>query len=117
MTRMSHWLYLSIAIVAEVIGTSFLNSSQGFTRLVPSIVVIVGYGVAFYFLSIALRTMSVGIAYAVWAGAGVALITIIGWRFFGQVLDRAAILGILLIVTGVVVINVFSTSVPHDHLP
>ena len=74
---MSHWLYLSIAIVAEVIGTSFLNSSQGFTRLVPSIVVTVGYGVAFYFLSIALRTMSVGIAYAVWAGAGVALITII----------------------------------------
>jgi small multidrug resistance pump len=108
-----HWIYLSIAIVAEVVGTSCLKSSQGFTRLWPSLVVVVGYAVAFYFLALTLRTMSVGIAYAVWAGAGVALITAIGWVFFHEPLDAAALIGIVLIVAGVVVINAFSTSVAH----
>ena len=109
----SQWLYLAIAILAEVIGTSFLKSSAGFTRLVPSVIVAVGYAVAFYFLAVCLKTMSVGIAYAVWAGAGVALITLIGWLFFDQTLDAAALIGIALIVAGVVVINLFSTSVSH----
>jgi len=108
---MSHWLYLSIAIAAEVIGTSFLKTSEGLTRPGPSVVVVVGYVVAFYFLSLTLKTMPVGIAYAVWAGAGVALITFIGWAFFAQSLDRAAIVGIGLIVAGVVVINTLSSSV------
>jgi small multidrug resistance pump len=110
---MSQWLYLSIAIAAEVIGTSFLKSAAGFTRLGPSVVVIVGYVVAFYFLSLTLKTMPVGIAYAVWAGAGTALIALIGWAFLAQSLDVAAIVGIGLIVAGVVVINAFSSSLSH----
>jgi small multidrug resistance pump len=110
---MSHWIYLAIAISAEVVGTSCLKSSQGFTRPGPTAVVVVGYMVSFYFLSLALKTIPVGVAYAVWAGVGVALITLIGWAFFAQSLDTAALFGIALIVTGVVVINIFSSSVPH----
>jgi small multidrug resistance pump len=107
---MSPWLFLSVAIVAEVIGTSFLKSSQGFTRLGPSSIVIVSYSLAFYLLSLTLKTMPVGIAYAVWSGAGVGLIVIIGWVVFGQALDAAAMIGIGLIVSGVVVLNLFSSS-------
>ena len=110
---MSHWIYLSIAILAEVIGTSFLKESQGFTKLVPSVVVVVGYGVAFYFLALTLKTLPVGIAYAVWAGAGVALIALAGYLFFGQALDAPAVIGMLLIVSGVVVINLYSATVRH----
>lgn len=106
-------MLLSAAILAEVFGTSFLKASEGFTRLWPSLAVIVGYMVAFYCLSLALREVPVGIAYAIWAGAGVALIAIIGWLFLGQTLDTAAVAGIGLIVAGVVVLNVFSDSVPH----
>jgi small multidrug resistance pump len=109
-----HWLYLGVAIVAEVIGTSFLKSSAGFTRLWPSLIVVVGYAIAFYFLAVTLRTMSVGIAYAVWAGAGVALITLIGWIFYREPLDAPALVGIVLIVAGVAVINLYSASVAHD---
>jgi small multidrug resistance pump len=109
---MPHWLYLAIAIVAEVIGTTFLKSAEGFTRLAPSIMVIVSYLVAFFFLGLALRTLPVGIAYAIWAGVGVALIALSGYAFFGQRLDAPAIAGIALIVAGVVVINVFSNTVP-----
>ncbi len=110
---MSHWFYLSLAIVSEVIGTSFLKSTEGFTRLLPSLVVAVSYGLAFYFLSATLRTMPVGIAYAVWSGVGVALIALVGWLFLGQALDAPALLGIGLIVAGVVVLNVFSSGVRH----
>lgn len=110
---MSHWIYLSLAIVSEVVGTSFLKSTEGFSRLGPSLVVLAGYGLAFYFLSLTLRTMPVGIAYAVWAGVGVALIALVGWLFLGQALDAPALLGIGLIVAGVVVLNVFSSSVRH----
>lgn len=110
---MSHWLYLSIAIAAEVLGTSFLKSSQGFTRLGPSVVVITGYVVAFYFLSLTLKTMPVGIAYAVWCGAGIVLITLIGWTFLAQRLDFAALAGIGLILAGVLVIYTFSSSISH----
>jgi len=108
---MPHWLYLSIAIVAEVIGTSFLKSAEGFTRLVPSLVVVVSYLTAFFFLSLVLKTLPVGIAYAIWAGIGVALIALVGYAFFGQPLDAPAIIGITLIIVGVVVINVFSHTV------
>ena len=110
---MPQWIFLSIAIVCEVIGTSALKASEGFTRPWPSVVVIVGYAAAFYFLSLTLKTIPVGVAYAVWAGAGVALIALIGWLYFGQTLDAAAIIGMLLIVAGVVVLNVFSDTASH----
>ena len=110
---MSHWIYLSLAIVSEVVGTSFLKSTEGFSRLGPSLVVLAGYGLAFYFLSLTLRTMPVGIAYAVWAGVGVALIALVGWLFLGQALDAPALLGIGLIVAGVGGLKVFSSSVRH----
>jgi small multidrug resistance pump len=110
---MSHWTCLAIAIVAEVIGTSFLKSSEGFTKLLPSAIVVVTYLIAFYFLGLTLKTLPVGIAYAVWAGAGVALITLVGYLFFGQVLDAPALIGIVLIASGVAVINLFSASVRH----
>ncbi|MEM8955989.1 MAG: SMR family transporter [Verrucomicrobiota bacterium] len=103
-----HWIYLSIAIVAEVIGTSFLKTSEGFTKLWPSLVVVAGYGVAFFFLSLTLRSIPVGIAYAIWSGVGVSLVTLIAWIAFGQRLDFAGILGIGLIVSGVIVLNLFS---------
>ncbi|NBD95174.1 MAG: QacE family quaternary ammonium compound efflux SMR transporter [Gammaproteobacteria bacterium] len=108
---MPHWLYLSIAIVAEVVGTSFLKSAEGFTRPLPSLAVAISYVIAFFFLGLALKTLPVGIAYAIWAGAGVALIALAGYAFFGQTLDAPAIIGMGLIVAGVVVINVFSRSV------
>lgn len=107
------YLYLTIAIVAEVIATSALKASEGFTNLIPSLIVTVGYGVAFYFLSLVLKTIPVGIAYAIWSGLGIVLISIIGLVLFQQKLDVAAIIGMGLIIAGVVVINVFSTSVSH----
>jgi len=102
------YYYLAIAIVFEVIGTSALKATHGFTRAVPSLVVVLGYGVSFYFLALALKTLPVGLAYAIWSGAGVALITLIGWLVFKQRLDAPAIAGIALIVAGVVVIRYFS---------
>lgn len=108
---MTHWVYLAVAVIAEVIGTSFLKQAEGFTRLWPSVTVISAYMVAFYFLSLTLRTLPVGIAYAVWAGAGVALIALVGLVVFGQALDWPALIGILMIVAGVVVINVFSSAI------
>src|SRR5699024_2852201 len=102
------WAYLLIAIVAEVVATSALKASATFTRTVPSVVVVVGYGVAFYFLSRALDTVPVGVAYAVWSGVGIVLITLIAWLVYGQALDLAALVGLGLIVAGVVVLNLFS---------
>jgi small multidrug resistance pump len=107
------WLYLGTAIVAEVIATSVLKAADGFTRLLPSLVVIAGYATAFYCLSLTLRTMPLGIAYAVWSAVGIALVSVIGWLLYGQNLDVPAIIGIGLIVAGVVVINGFSQSVAH----
>ncbi len=104
------YLYLALAIVCEVIGTSALKAAAGFTRLWPSVVVVLGYGLAFYFLSLTLRTIPVGVAYAIWSGAGVALITLIGWLVFKQRLDAPALVGIGLIIAGVVVIQVFSQA-------
>lgn len=108
-----NWLYLLVAILAEVIGTLALRASQGFTLLVPSAIVVLGYGVAFYFLSLTLATIPMGIAYAIWSGIGIVLISAAGWLLFGQALDLAAMLGIGLIVAGVIVINLYSSSAPH----
>ena len=107
------YLYLFIAIVAEVIATSALKASEGFSKLIPSLIVVVGFGVAFYFLSLVLKTIPMGVAYAIWSGLGIVLISIAGLLLFGQKLDAAAIIGILLIISGVVVMNVFSSSVSH----
>ena len=108
-----NWLFLSIAIAAEVIATSALKAADGFTRLGPSLVVIAGYGIAFYFLSLALRGIPVGVAYAVWSGVGIVLISVIGWFAFGQTLDAAAVFGIVLIMAGVIVLHVFSRTPVH----
>jgi small multidrug resistance pump len=105
------WLYLFIAIVAEVIATSALKSCEGFTKLVPSIVVVAGYGASFYFFSLTLKVIPVGIAYAIWSGVGILLITVIGWVYFHQKLDLAAVTGIVLIVAGVAVISLLSPVV------
>lgn len=107
------YVYLAIAIIAEVIGTAALQASDGFTKALPSTLVIVAYGVAFYYLSLVLKSIPVGIAYAIWSGLGIVLITVVGLFFFGQKLDAAAIFGILLIISGVLVMNLFSTSVSH----
>ena len=103
-----HWLYLSIAILAEVVATSSLKAAEGFTRLTPSLIVIFGYGTAFYALSLTLRTMQVGTAYAIWSGVGTVLISLIAWLLYNQKLDAAAILGITLIIAGVVIIKFLS---------
>lgn len=107
------YLYLSISIIMEVIATSALNSSDGFTKLGPSIIVVVGYGIAFYCLSLVLRTIPVGVAYAIWAGLGIVLIALVGAVFFKQYPDLPAIIGIVLILAGVILINVFSKTVSH----
>ena len=107
---MSNWVYLAVAILAEVIATSALNASEGFSRLVPSLVVVAGYGIAFFCLSLTLRTIPVGIVYAIWSGVGIVLIALAGYFVFGQVLDAPALIGMGLIVAGVLVINLFSRS-------
>ena len=108
-----HWLYLAIAIMLEVVATSVLTAADGFIRLTPSLVVIVGYACSFYFLSLTLRGIPLGIAYAVWSGVGLALVSLIGWIVYQQALDAPALIGIGLIVAGVVVLNLFSKAVPH----
>uniref|UniRef100_E6PVV9 Multidrug transporter emrE (Efflux-multidrug resistance protein emrE) (Methyl viologen resistance protein C) (Ethidium resistance protein) n=1 Tax=mine drainage metagenome TaxID=410659 RepID=E6PVV9_9ZZZZ len=108
-----HWTYLAIAIVTEVIATSTLKATAGFTRFAPAIVVVLGYGASFYFLALVLRTIPVGLTYAIWSGVGIVLISLIGFVVYRQTLDAAAIAGIALIVAGVLVINLFSRSMPH----
>jgi multidrug transporter EmrE-like cation transporter len=103
-----HWLYLSIAILAEVVATSSLKAAEGFTRLTPSLIVVFGYGTAFYFLSLALRTMQVGTAYAIWSGVGTVIISIVAWLFYNQKLDAPSILGMALIIIGVIIIKSLS---------
>lgn len=102
------WLLLFVAISAEVIATTALKSSAGFTRLWPSVITVTGYGLAFYFLSLTLKTLPVGVAYAIWSGVGIVLISLIAWLFHGQKLDAAAIVGMGLIVLGVLVIQILS---------
>ena len=104
------YIFLAIAISAEVAATTFLKLSDGFTKPLPSVLTVVGYGVSFYFLSIALRSIPTGIAYAIWSGAGLILITVVAWIFQGQKLDAAAIGGMGLIVAGLLVMNLLSKS-------
>jgi small multidrug resistance pump len=108
-----NWLFLGIAILSEVIATSSLKASDGFSRLWPSLVVILGYGISFYCLALTLRVIPMGVVYAIWSGIGIVLITLVGWFVFNQKLDLPAVLGIGLIAAGVVVMNVFSSAVRH----
>jgi small multidrug resistance pump len=108
-----NYLYLTIAVLFEVVATTALKETQGFTRLAPSLTVAVGYGFAFYFLALVLRTMPVGVVYALWSGAGILLVTAIGWLWFRQALDIPALAGMALILAGVVVINLFSRTLVH----
>ncbi|MCY1549301.1 Multidrug transporter EmrE [compost metagenome] len=110
---MNAWMMLGLAIVAEVIGTTALKASESFTRLVPSLIVVVGYGVAFYCLAGVLKSVPVGIAYAVWSGLGIVLITAVAWLLYGQRIDAAGLIGMGLIIAGVVVLNVFSKATAH----
>jgi len=110
---MQSYLFLAIAIIAEVIATSALKASENFTQLWPSLLTLIGYAVAFFCLSLTLRTMPMGIAYAIWSGVGIVLISAIGWIAFGQKLDLPAIIGLGLIIAGVLVVNLFSRTVGH----
>jgi len=110
---MHPYLSLAIAIVSEVVATSALRAADGFTKLVPSIIVVVGYALAFLFLSITLKSIPVGIAYAIWSGLGVVLISVVAYFLYGQTLDVPAILGMALILAGVLVLNLFSKSTAH----
>ena len=105
------WIYLSVAIIAEVIATSALKESQGFTKIIPSLITIFGYGVAFYFLSLTLKTLPIAISYAVWSGVGISLLLIIGYLRYDQGISFGSIIGILFIITGIVFINLFSKSI------
>ncbi|ATJ81284.1 ethidium bromide-methyl viologen resistance protein EmrE [Halomonas beimenensis] len=107
------YLFMAVAIVAEVVATSSLKASQEFTRFWPSVVVVVGYGLAFYTLTLALRTLPVGIAYAFWAGLGIVLVTLIGILVYGERLDPPAVVGLAMIVGGVVIIQAFSQVSAH----
>lgn len=110
---MKNWLFLTIAILGEVVATTTLKSTNGFTKLFPSFVVLVGYGISFFFLSLSLKSIPVGIAYAVWAGLGVALVTLIAWVLYGQKMDAWAFVGIGLIVSGVAVLDLLSKTSVH----
>ena len=107
------YAFLAISIIAEVIATSALKASEGFTRFAPSAVVAVGYAISFYFLSLTLKVLPVGIVYAIWSGIGIVLISAIGWVIYGQKLDAAALVGMSLIVAGVLAINLLSRSAGH----
>lgn len=110
---MNTWVILIIAVFGEVVATTSLKLSEGFTKLVPSVVVVIGYAIAFYCLSLTLKSIPLGIAYAVWSGLGIVTVSIFGWLLFGQKLDFWAILGMLLIVSGVVVLNLLSKTAAH----
>ena len=107
------WVYLAIAVMFETIGTTALKASDGFTRLWPTVLVALAYGVSFWLLSMVLRTIPVGIAYAIWSGLGICLIAGIGYVVFGQRLDLPAVLGLGMIIAGIIVIQVFSKSTGH----
>lgn len=107
---MKDWVYLFLAIMSEVIATASLKSTEGFTKPIPSIIVLVGYCAAFYFLSLTLDTISIGVAYAIWSGVGVATITVVSFFLYDQKIDLAGVLGIGLIIAGVIVLRLFSES-------
>ncbi len=103
-----YWILLGFAIITEVIGTSALKSAEGFIRLMPSLIVVVSYTISFYLLSLCLKSIPVGVVYAVWSGVGIVLLALIGAFFFKQSLDTPALIGVGLILSGVMVINLFS---------
>jgi small multidrug resistance pump len=107
------YVYLTLAIIAEVIATSALARTNGFTVLWPSLIAMLGYGVAFFLLALVTRTMPVGIVYAVWSGAGIVLVALAGWLFLGQKLDLPAVIGLTMIIAGVLIINLISKSAGH----
>lgn len=107
------YFFLLIAVIAETIGTTALQASHQFTRLWPSLIVVIGYGLAFYFMAITLRYMPVGIVYAMWSGLGIVLIALIGYLVFGQHLDLPAVLGLGMIISGILIIHLFSKSAGH----
>lgn len=107
------YVYLLIAIIAEVVGTSALKASDGFTKWIPTAIVAIGYGLAFYCLSLVLRNIPVGVTYAMWSGLGIVFISLVGYAYFKQPLDLPAIAGMVLIISGVNVINLFSKTVRH----
>ncbi|NBD31132.1 MAG: QacE family quaternary ammonium compound efflux SMR transporter [Alphaproteobacteria bacterium] len=108
-----HYLFLLLAVAAETIGTSALQASQQFTRLWPSVLVVVAYAISFYLLSLTLKYMPVGIMYAMWSGLGIVFIALIGWLLFRQALDLPAVIGITLILAGIVIIQLFSDTAAH----
>ncbi|MEM6887716.1 MAG: SMR family transporter [Pseudomonadota bacterium] len=109
----AHYLFLFFAILAETIGTTALQASQQFTKLTPSVLVVVAYAISFYLLAMALKVIPVGIAYAIWSGLGIVLIAGIGFVVFGQRLDWPALLGLSMIIAGILVIHLFSKSIQH----
>jgi small multidrug resistance pump len=109
----AHFITLIVAVIFETIGTTALQASQQFTKLGPSIIVVIAYAAAFYLLALTLKMMPVGIMYAIWSGSGIVLIALIGWVVFRQTLDWPAVLGMALILAGIVIIQVFSKSATH----
>lgn len=107
------YIYLTVAIIFEVVGTTALKHSEGFTRLGASLVTVASYALAFYFLSLPIRVFPVGVVYAIWSGFGIVLITLIGWLWFRQSLDLAALIGIAFIIAGVLIVNLFSKALVH----
>ena len=107
------YLYLTLAIVSEVTATSTLKATEQFTKLMPSLIIIIGYVISFFFLSLTLKNMPTGITYAIWSGFGIVLVSIAGWFFYGQKLDLPAVLGISLIIIGALIVNIFSKTVSH----
>ena len=110
---MKNWIFLCVAIIAEVIATSALKSSEGFSKPIASVIVVLGFIIALYCLSLTLKTIPVGIAYAIWSGVGIVLVTIIAWIVFDQKLDVWGIIGIALIMSGVLVLNLLSKTSSH----
>ena len=110
---MKNWIILFLAIICEVTATTALKQSEGFSRLWPSLIVVIGYALSFYLLALTLKTIPIGVAYAVWAGLGIVLIALIGVVLFKQALDAGAIAGMVLIVSGVLVMNLFSKTIGH----
>lgn len=108
-----NWLYLGFAIFCEVLGTTALNASDGYSKPLPTLFSLLAFGISFFMLSLALKTIPVGVAYAIWSGAGIVLISAIGYFVFKQSLDGPALLGISLILAGVIVINRFSNTIGH----
>lgn len=106
---MNQWIILLIAICSEVIATTSLKLSDGFSKLGPSVLVVLGYGISFYCLSLTLRSIPVGVVYAIWSGMGISLITLVGWHFFGEQLNIPTLVGISLIFAGIMVINFYSS--------